>query len=118
MRFAKEALQQGRMNQEASAETPETFATIDSASQARDSGRDLSIQNTRMAGNVGARALAMMNNKEEIDRTADWMAKFGMSNQGVEWNQAKMGGMAPPAPAPAPAGGQEAPPPDDVSQQA
>ena len=113
MRFAKEAIQQGRMNQEASAETPETFATIDSASQARDSGRDLSIQNTRMAGNVGARALAMMNNKEEIDRTADWMAKFGMSNQGMEWNQAKMMGMAPPAPA----GGQEAPPPEEAPPQ-
>lgn len=97
MQFSREAIQQGRMNQEKSAETPETFATIDSAAADRPS-RELSVQNSRMAGTVGARALAMMNNKEEIDRTADWMAKFGMSNQGVEWNQGKMGGMEPQAP--------------------
>ena len=98
MKYSREAIQQGRMNQEKSAETPETFATIDGATAERPT-RELSVQNTRMAGTVGARALAMMNNKEEIDRTADWMAKFGMSNQGVEWNQGKMGGMDPQQPA-------------------
>ena len=117
MRFAKEAIMQGRLNQEASAETPGTFATIDSATQNKPDGRDMSVQHTRMAGTVGARAVAMMTNKEEMARTNDWMEKFGRSNQGVEWNQAKMGGMAPPAPAAANAGGQEAAPPpsDDVN---
>ena len=32
----------------------------------------------------------MMNNPEEIARTEGWMARFGMSNQGMQWNQAKM----------------------------
>ena len=52
-----------------------------------------------MAGQVGARALAMMNNPEEQMRTQGWMAKFGMSNQGMQWNQAKMM-MSQPAPPP------------------
>ena len=95
MNYSKEAIQQGRLNQEASAETPETFGTIDGAAQYRPQ-REMSIQNNRMAGTVGARALAMMNNPEEIERTADWMAKFGMSNQGVDWNMGKMGAMGQP----------------------
>lgn len=118
MRFSKEAIQQGRMNQEASSETPETFGMLDGVAQYRP-GRELSIQNNRMAGTVGARALAMMNNPEEIKRTADWMAQFGMSNQGVDWNMGKMGGMMPPpagAP-PAPQGGQEASPPPEKDAQ-
>ena len=95
MNFSREAIQQGRMNQEQSAETPETFATIDGAAQPR-SGRELSINNNRKAGVVGARALALMNNPDEVARTQKWMSQFGLSNQGMQFNQAKMGGMAPP----------------------
>ena len=36
MNFTKEAIQQGRANQDASAETPESFATIDGASVPRE----------------------------------------------------------------------------------
>ena len=47
-----------------------------------------------MAGEVGARALALMTNPEEIARTADWMAKFeNNAPQAMEWKEAKMGGM-------------------------
>ena len=50
-----------------------------------------------MAGNAGARAMQMMTDPIEQQRVADWMARFGMTNQGMEWNQAKMmGGMPPP----------------------
>ena len=94
--FTRESIQQGRKNQDASIETPETFATIDGAAQVRP-GRELSIQNQRMAGEVGARALSLMTNEEEIARTADWMAKFeNNAPQAREWKEAKMGGMAPP----------------------
>lgn len=94
--FTKESLKQGRMNQDASMETPETFATIDGAAQVRPT-RDMSIQNQRMAGQVGARALSLMTNPDEIARTAEWMAKFeNNAPQAAEWKQAKMGGMAPP----------------------
>ena len=50
-----------------------------------------------MAGEMGARALELMNNPNEIARVQGWMAKFGMTNQGMQWNQAKMM-MSQPAP--------------------
>ena len=96
MDYSKEAILQGRKNQESTTETPETFATIDGAAQTRP-GRELSIQNQRMAGDVGARALALMTNEDEIARTAEWMAKFeNNAPQAREWKEAKMGGMEPP----------------------
>ena len=50
-----------------------------------------------MAGGMGARAVQLMNDPMEQQRVAGWMASFGMSNQGMEFNQAKMmGGMPPP----------------------
>ena len=90
MNYSMESIKQGRMNQEASAETPETFATIEGAAQPR-GGAELSKGNNRMAGQVGARALTMMNDPQEQARTDGWMARFGMSNQGMQWNQARMG---------------------------
>jgi hypothetical protein len=32
-----------------------------------------------------------MNNPNEQVRVDNWMARFGMTNQGMQWNQAKMG---------------------------
>ena len=96
MKFSKEAIQQGRANQDASSETPETFATIDGATQPRE-GTELSKGNSRMAGEMGARALELMNNPNEQARVDGWMMKFGLTNQGAQWNQAKMM-MSQPAP--------------------
>lgn len=94
--FTSESIRQGRKNQEASLETPESFATIDGASQARDS-MELSNKNQRMAGEVGARAKAMMNDPVEIQRTNNWMQMFeAYAPQGMIWKQAKMGGMEQP----------------------
>ena len=90
MHYAKENLQQGLRNQQASAETPESFATIDGASQPRE-GVELSKGNSRMAGEQGARALELMNNPNEQVRVKNWMNQFGLTNQGMQWNQAKMG---------------------------
>ena len=90
MNFSKEAIQQGQANQAASVETPETFATIDGATQPRE-GTELSKGHSRMAGEMGARALELMNNPSEANRVQGWMARFGMTNQGMQWNQAKMG---------------------------
>ena len=90
MEFSKESIQQGRANQDASVETPETFATIEGASQPR-GGTELSKANSRMAGEMGARALELMNNPNEQVRVQNWMSRFGMTNQGMQWNQAKMG---------------------------
>lgn len=90
MEFSKESIQQGRANQDASVETPETFTTIEGASQPR-GGTELSKGNSRMAGEMGARALELMNNPNEQVRVQNWMSRFGMTNQGMQWNQAKMG---------------------------
>ena len=90
MEFSKESIQQGQANQSASVETPETFATIEGAAQPRQ-GTELSKKNSRMAGEMGARALELMNNPAEANRVQGWMAQFGMTNQGMQWNQAKMG---------------------------
>ncbi len=98
MNFTRADIRQGALNQAASQETPESFATIDGASAPRESG-DLDAGNRRMAGKMGARALDMINNPVEQQRTMNWMGKFGMSNQGMQWNQAKMM-MSQPAPPP------------------
>ena len=45
-----------------------------------------------------------MNNPQEVARTQNWMQQFGMSNEGYQFNQARMM-MA--NPQPAPEGGQE-----------
>jgi len=87
--FSSENMKQGRMNQRASQETPETFGNIDGAASPQ-SSKELDSGETRMAGKMGARALTMINNPDEQTRTSNWMAKFGMSNQGMQWNQAKM----------------------------
>ena len=90
MRFDPESIKQGRANQRATSETPESFATIDGAAQPRDS-MELSKGNTRMAGQLGARALMLMNDPAEQNRTEAWTSRFGLTNQGAMWNQAKMG---------------------------
>ena len=76
-------------------ETPNVFAEMDGAAQVTPSAR-LDQKTQRMAGPMGARALQLMNDPEEQKRTATWMEQFGMSNQGMEFNQARMVQMAPP----------------------
>ena len=89
MEFSRETLIQGVRNQEASAETPDSFATSDGAAIPRNTS-PLDKANTRMAGQVGAFALQMMNDPNAKAINDAWMARFGMSNQGMEFNQAKM----------------------------
>ena len=91
MQFSKEAIQQGRANQDASSETPETFARLDGAAQPRDH-RELSKSNSRMAGEMGARALELMNNPNEQARVEGWMQRFSSKPMGMQFN-----GMAPPS---------------------
>ena len=72
MRFTKESIQQGRQNQRATEEVAEFIPKLDGAPQYRPT-RKIDVQNQRMAGQVGARALAMMTNPEEIKRTNNYM---------------------------------------------
>ncbi len=97
MKFSRENIKQGLLNQQASIETPDSFATIDGATVPGQS-MELSSAHQRMAGQQGARALAMMNNPEEQARTEGWMNMFRLSNQGADFDQARKMAMAPPPP--------------------
>lgn len=85
MKFSKEAIQQGRINQDSSTETPETFARLDGAAQPREH-RELSQGHSRMAGQMGARALELVNNPFEQQRVQSWMAKFSSKPTGMQFN--------------------------------
>lgn len=90
MRFTKQDLQNGFRNEQMSKETPNTFSEINGSATVNPDGQ-MKKPSGRMAGQEGARAIEMMTNPDEAKRTANWMRMFGMSNQGVQFNQAKMG---------------------------
>ena len=93
--YTASGVAQGRLNQSKAKEEPNTFGT--------DSGADMVTQMSsldkpkqRMAGQMGHRVLEYMNDPAEKARTDSWMSMFGLSNEGLQFNQAKIGG-APPA---------------------
>lgn len=94
----------GNINKNKSKETPNLFAEMDGAAQVTPSAPLDTSSKQRMAGPVGARALQLISDPEEARRTAVWLQKFAFSNQGMQFNQAKMMMMAPPQ---APQGGPE-----------
>ena len=89
MNFDKASLQQGRMNAQASEETPNSFGEVNGADQVN-ATNDLARSPRRMAGQTGARAMSLMNDPVEAQRTKNWMQQFGMSNEGFQFNQARM----------------------------
>ena len=90
MKFKAQDIRNGQLNLEKAKETPNSFSEISGSTQANASD-DLSATHKRMAGKEGARALEMMNDPMEQERTAKWMQMFSTTNQGKEWNAAKMG---------------------------
>ena len=53
------------------------------------------VTGKRMAGPVGAYALKLMNDPIAKSANDGWMSRFAMSNEGMEFNRAKMGGVPP-----------------------
>ena len=90
MNFNQKDIQNGRLNQQKSRETPDSFGITNGTTEVNPTG-DLSKSNRRMACEVGPRALDLMKNPDEVKRTANWMKMFGTTNQGAVWNAAKMG---------------------------
>ena len=93
--YTASGVAQGRLNQAKAKEEPNTFGT--------DSGADMVTQMSnldkpkqRMAGQMGHRIMEYMNDPAEQARTDSWMSMFGLSNEGMQFNQAKING-APPA---------------------
>ena len=85
---------QGRANQDMAKEQPSTFATDSGADSVRQVTA-LDKPKQRMAGEMGNRIMEYLSNPDERARTDSWMSMFELSNQGQEFNQAKMG-MPPP----------------------
>lgn len=68
---------------------PTTFGSDTGVAQIQPN-TDLASSNKRMAGPMGAHAVALMNDPELAQYTDTWMSQFGLSNQGGEFNQEKM----------------------------
>ena len=80
MNYSPQDLQQGMSLRQKAQETPENFATMDGAVDP-ESGKK------RMAGD---RMQQLMIDPNEAARTQQWMGRFGMSNEGFQFNQARM----------------------------
>ena len=96
MNLSQQDLLQGRTNQNRTKETPNSFALDNSATNINP-GNDLDKQSGRAAGPMGQRAMAMMQDPAEIQRTMNWMNAFKLSPAAMENGWV----MPPPAPAPA-----------------
>ena len=87
MNYSYQDLSQGTKLKKQSEENPSTFGTNEGSSTRNESP---SFGTSRMAGDVGARALQLMGDPNEMQRTQNWMKTFGMSNEGMQFNQARM----------------------------
>ena len=87
MNYSPQDISQGLSLKRQAEETPSNFGILDGAAE-RPTGEDFG--KSRMAGQMGSRAMAMMNDPNEQQRTQNWMANFGMSNEGMQFNQARM----------------------------
>ncbi len=86
MNYSPQDIQQGISLKKQAEETPSNFGILDGATErTSDAG-----YGNRMAGPVGARAMQLMNDPNEQRRTQNWMGQFGMSNEGMQFNQARM----------------------------
>ena len=89
MNYDRADIMNGVANQRQAQETPNSFATEQGVVKPEQNNR-LDVSSERMAGQEGARFVRMMLDPAERARTQRWMSAFGMSNQGFEFNQAKM----------------------------
>ena len=87
MNYSPEDLRQGMLLRKQAQETPSSFGTLEGASETTAGDRP---PKSRMAGQMGARIADLMNNPMEAKRTQQWMQQFGMSNEGFQFNQARM----------------------------
>ena len=92
--YSQSGVAQGRINQAKSQDNPNTFATESGADQVTQMSK-LDKPKQRMAGQMGHRIMEYMNDPAEMARTDSWMSMFGLSNEGQQFNQAKMNGGTP-----------------------
>ena len=87
MKYSQQDLRQGMTIRSEAQETPSSFGMTEGAAQ--NTGGDRPPK-SRMAGQMGERIQDLMNNPQEVARTQNWMQQFGMSNEGFQFNQARM----------------------------
>ena len=92
--YSQQGVYQGRLNQAKSKEQPVTFSRENGAEQVSQESR-MDIPKQRMAGQMGNRIREYMNDPAETARTESWMEMFGLSNEGAQFNQAKINGVPP-----------------------
>ena len=92
--YSQSGVAQGRINQAKAKDTPNTFGTESGADQVTQMSK-LDKPKQRMAGQMGHRIMEYLNDPAEQSRTDSWMDMFGLSNQGMEFNMAKIKGAPP-----------------------
>ncbi len=97
----RETIAAGRIAQAKLKETPNSFGTVDGAASVTETST-MDSTDQRMAGQEGARALAMLTDPIEQKRTARWKQEFYQSPTSIDWRIASMDGGLAPAPEPAP----------------
>ena len=91
LNYSQSGVAQGRMNQAKQKNTPNTFTRESGAEQVTQISA-LDKPKQRMAGQMGHRIMEYMNDPAERSRTDSWLSMFGLSNQGMQFNQAKING--------------------------
>ena len=90
MKFQRQQVIQGNRLKKEAEENPGTFGTENGAAFSQPS-QGLDKKNaTRFAGPGGAFAMQMQQDPELQARVAKWDQEFAQSNEGMQFNQAKM----------------------------
>ena len=89
--YSDASVVQGRSNQDKAKEQPAIFGTESNADRVNQVTR-LDKPKQRMAGEMGHRIMEYLENPDEKERTDSWMEMFELSNEGKEFNQAKLEG--------------------------
>jgi hypothetical protein len=87
MDYSPQDIQQGNSLKIKAEETPSNFGTVDGAIERQESS---GFGKTRFAGQKSARLVELMQDPVEAQRTQNWMTQFGLSNEGMQFNQARM----------------------------
>lgn len=88
--FDPKTIQHGNRVRDELKQTPATFATDSGVVKVMPDRQLKTTSKTRMAGPMGQRAVELMNDPAAAQATAKWMQLFGQSNEGLQFNQAKM----------------------------
>ncbi len=90
IKYDRQTLVEGNRLRAQASERPATFAEYNGAVDVLPSGNMMLQNQTRFAGQRGARALELMSNPEAANQVNEWMGMFNQSVPGYEFNQAKM----------------------------